>query len=74
MYITDSTEVLKIFILSLTLGRKLPENIIAIPDIVTAAKDADFMIIVLPHQFIARSLQPLKGQLKPGVSCISLGM
>merc|ERR1711953_955866 len=53
-------------------GRKLPENIRAVPDIVTAAQDADFLIIVLPHQFIERSIQPLKGKLKPGASCISL--
>jgi len=53
-------------------GRKLPENIRAVPDIVAAAQDADFLIIVLPHQFIERSIQPLKGKLKPGASCISL--
>ena len=48
-------------------GRKLPENIIAVPDITEAAKDADILIVVIPHQFISRSLSPLKGKLKSGV-------
>merc|ERR1712156_669733 len=33
-------------------GRALPENVVAIPDISVAAQDADFLIFVLPHQFI----------------------
>ena len=53
-------------------GRKLPENVVAVPDIVKATADADFLIIVLPHQFIQRSLTPLQGKLKPGVACVSL--
>ena len=31
-------------------GRTLPSNVVAVPDIVTAAADADFLIFVLPHQ------------------------
>lgn len=53
-------------------GRKIPDNVLAIPDIVEAASAADILIIVLPHQFIERSLTPLKGKLKPGVEGISL--
>ena len=37
-----------------------------------AAKDADILIIVIPHQFIARSLSTLTGKLKPGCQAISL--
>ena len=40
-------------------GHKLPENIVACPDIVDAASDADVLIFVLPHQFIKRACQPL---------------
>ena len=36
-------------------GRKLPANVIAVPDVVEAAKDADILIIVVPHQFVARA-------------------
>ncbi len=53
-------------------GRKLPDNVIAIPDIVTAAADADILVIVIPHQFIERSMAPLKGKLKPSAQGISL--
>lgn len=53
-------------------GRKLPSNIIAVPDILTAAKDADLLIFVLPHQFIKRACGPLKGNLKPGTQGLSL--
>ena len=45
-------------------GHKLPENIVAVPDIVEAASDADVLIFVLPHQFIKRACQPLIGKLK----------
>merc|ERR1712223_223379 len=53
-------------------GRKLPVNVVAVPNIVEAAQDADILIVVLPHQFIARSLAPLSGKLKPGAQSISL--
>lgn len=53
-------------------GHKLPENIVAVPDIAEAAADADVLIFVLPHQFIKRVCQPLVGKLKPGANAITL--
>ncbi|XP_023333753.1 glycerol-3-phosphate dehydrogenase [NAD(+)], cytoplasmic isoform X2 [Eurytemora carolleeae] len=53
-------------------GRKLPENVVAVPDISDAALDADLLIFVLPHQFIKRSCAPLCGKLKPDAKGISL--
>lgn len=53
-------------------GRKLPVNIVAIPDIAEAAADADMLIFVLPHQFIKRSCGPLMGKLKDTAQVISL--
>ena len=53
-------------------GRALPENVVAIPDISVAAQDADFLIFVLPHQFIGRACAPLKGKLKPSAQGLSL--
>ena len=53
-------------------GRSLPENVVAIPDISVAAADADFLIFVLPHQFIGRACAPLKGKLKPSAQGLSL--
>merc|ERR1711936_1163576 len=53
-------------------GRPLPHNVVAVPDIETAAADADYLIFVLPHQFIKRACAPLVGKLKPGATGLSL--
>ncbi|XP_045590086.1 glycerol-3-phosphate dehydrogenase [NAD(+)], cytoplasmic isoform X2 [Procambarus clarkii] len=53
-------------------GKKLPENVVAVPDVLEAAKDADVLIFVIPHQFIKRICQPLVGNLKPTTVGISL--
>lgn len=53
-------------------GFKLPENIIAVPDVVETAKDADILIFVIPHKFVPGICKPLAGQLKPGAIGISL--
>ena len=53
-------------------GRPLPHNVVAVPDIETAAADADYLIFVLPHQFIKRACAPLVGKLKPGAAGLSL--
>ena len=53
-------------------GKTLPENVVAIPDIVEASADADILVFVVPHQFLERSLVPLKGKLKDGAQGISL--
>jgi len=53
-------------------GRKLPENVVAVPDIADAALEADLLIFVLPHQFIKRSCAPLAGKLKATAQGLSL--
>lgn len=53
-------------------GFKLPENIIAEPDVVETAKDADILIFVIPHKFVPGICKPLAGQLKAGAIGISL--
>eukprot|EP00164_Ancoracysta_twista_P002650 GFYU01003525.1.p2 GENE.GFYU01003525.1~~GFYU01003525.1.p2 ORF type:complete len:364 (-),score=116.26 GFYU01003525.1:154-1194(-) len=53
-------------------GVKLPENVIAVPDPVETAKEADILIFVLPHQFLPRLCGGLKGNLKDGVRAVSL--
>lgn len=53
-------------------GKKLPENVIAVPDVLEAAKDADVLVFVIPHQFIKNICKPLVGQLKPTAVGISL--
>ena len=38
----------------------------------TACKDADYLIFVLPHQFIGKALDSLVGKIKPTVISMSL--
>ena len=53
-------------------GHKLPTNVIAIPDVVEAAHDADIIIFVLPHQFMTNTCKPLVGKIKPTAFGVSL--
>ncbi|KAI2810526.1 hypothetical protein RDWZM_002517 [Blomia tropicalis] len=53
-------------------GHRLPENIVAEPDLLNAARDADILIFVLPHAFVSRICKPLKDVIKPGTIGISL--
>eukprot|EP00441_Pelagodinium_beii_P038976 CAMPEP_0197647344 /NCGR_PEP_ID=MMETSP1338-20131121/24989_1 /TAXON_ID=43686 ORGANISM="Pelagodinium beii, Strain RCC1491" /NCGR_SAMPLE_ID=MMETSP1338 /ASSEMBLY_ACC=CAM_ASM_000754 /LENGTH=366 /DNA_ID=CAMNT_0043221117 /DNA_START=56 /DNA_END=1156 /DNA_ORIENTATION=+ len=52
-------------------GITLPPHVIAEPDIKKAIKDADILIWVLPHQFVARTVQNM-GPVKPGAVSVSL--
>lgn len=53
-------------------GHKLPENVMAIPDVVETAHDADIIVFVLPHQFIEKTCRPLVGKIKPNSLGVSL--
>ncbi|XP_025832252.1 glycerol-3-phosphate dehydrogenase [NAD(+)], cytoplasmic isoform X4 [Agrilus planipennis] len=53
-------------------GHILPENVVAVPDVVDAAKDADFLIFVVPHQFIRTLCSTLLGKIKPTAVGLSL--
>jgi len=53
-------------------GHKLPSNVVACPDIVETAGDADILVFVIPHQFIKPICSPLVGKLKRGAIGISL--
>jgi glycerol-3-phosphate dehydrogenase (NAD+) len=50
----------------------IPDNVVADPDLVSTARDADILIFVLPHQFIRRVCSDLKDHIKPGAFGISL--
>lgn len=45
---------------------------VAVPDVVEAAKNADFLIFVVPHQFIRTLCASLLGQIKPTAVGLSL--
>jgi len=53
-------------------GHKLPPNVVAVPDLVEAAKNADILIFVVPHQFIPNFCKTLLGKIKPNAIAISL--
>jgi glycerol-3-phosphate dehydrogenase (NAD+) len=54
-------------------GVTLPENVVANPDLVDAAKDSSILIFNLPHQFIGKTCEQLSGHIVPfarGISCV----
>lgn len=51
----------------------IPTNIVANPSVEDAVKDATVLIFNLPHQFIGKTCEQLKGKIVPyarGISCI----
>uniref|UniRef100_C1BL19 Glycerol-3-phosphate dehydrogenase [NAD(+)] n=1 Tax=Osmerus mordax TaxID=8014 RepID=C1BL19_OSMMO len=53
-------------------GRKLPSNVLAVPDLVEASSEADILVFVIPHQFIGRVCDTMKGKIKSDALGISL--
>jgi len=53
-------------------GHQLPANVVAVPDLVEAAHDADILIFVVPHQFVRSQCQTLLGKIKPTAIGLSL--
>jgi glycerol-3-phosphate dehydrogenase (NAD+) len=53
-------------------GVQLPDNVVAFPDLLDAARDADLLVFVIPHQFIARLVGQMKGNIKADAAAISL--
>ena len=53
-------------------GIKLPENIVAVPDVSEAAVEADILIFVVPHAFVPSICKQLTGKIKATAFGISL--
>ena len=53
-------------------GKKLPDNIVADPDVVSATKDADVLVICLPHQFLSGLCAKILQSVRKGCIAISL--
>lgn len=54
-------------------GIRLPDNVIANPDLIAAAKDSTILVFNLPHQFIGNVCNQLRGHIVPfarAISCI----
>ncbi|NXS06624.1 GPD1L protein, partial [Neodrepanis coruscans] len=43
-------------------GHKLPDNVVAVPNLNEAVKDADLLVFVIPHQFIHKVCDEITGQ------------
>lgn len=50
----------------------LPDNIVAVPDLLASCAGADVLVFVLPHQFLAKTCAALKGTVAAGAIAISL--
>ncbi|XP_060714366.1 glycerol-3-phosphate dehydrogenase 1b isoform X2 [Tachysurus vachellii] len=53
-------------------GHKLPPNVVAVPDLLEAVKGADILIFVIPHQFVKRTCDTIKGHIKSDAVGMSL--
>ncbi|KAG1058133.1 hypothetical protein G6F46_002575 [Rhizopus delemar] len=53
-------------------GIKLPENVVAVPDLIESCKDASLVVFVVPHQFLLGICEKMKGHLAPNARAISL--
>ncbi|XP_053359425.1 glycerol-3-phosphate dehydrogenase 1a [Clarias gariepinus] len=53
-------------------GHKLPENVVAVADLVEAVSGADILLFVIPHQFIRRVCDTIRGKIKQGALGMSL--
>lgn len=51
-------------------GIELPANVVAVPDLVDAAKEADLLVFVVPHQFI----KGICGQLAKSIKSTAIGV
>ncbi|NWR64566.1 GPDA dehydrogenase, partial [Bucorvus abyssinicus] len=53
-------------------GHKLPPNVVAEPDLLKACAGADILLFVVPHQFIGKVCDQLKGHVKKDAIGVSL--
>ncbi|CAF4974861.1 unnamed protein product [Rotaria sp. Silwood1] len=53
-------------------NEKIPDNVIALPDLSESVKDADILIFVIPHQFVKKTCDELKNKIKPTAFALTL--
>ncbi|EDL09292.1 glycerol-3-phosphate dehydrogenase 1-like, isoform CRA_g [Mus musculus] len=52
-------------------GHKLPENVVAVPNLSEAVQDADLLVFVIPHQFDPTAKPQIPG-VPPGIQCFHM--
>ncbi len=50
---------------------QLPQGLIACPDLLNTCSEADFLLFVVPHQFLPGVLKSLKGKVKSTATAVS---
>lgn len=53
-------------------GIQLPTNVVAVPDLEEACRDATLLVFVLPHQFLPRLLPTIRQAAHPNCRGVSL--
>lgn len=53
-------------------GYKVPNNIVAYPEMKEVVEGADIVVFVLPHQFVMHTCAMMKPFIKKGAQCVSL--
>jgi len=53
-------------------GIKLPESVLAVPDLIEAVRGATVLVFVVPHQFVPGICKQLESHISPEVKAISL--
>jgi glycerol-3-phosphate dehydrogenase (NAD+) len=53
-------------------NHKIPDNVIAEPDLIKAVKDADMLVFVIPHQYVIKTCEELKGHIKKDAFALTL--
>jgi glycerol-3-phosphate dehydrogenase (NAD+) len=53
-------------------GVKLGDNVVADPDLERTVRDADILVLCVPHQFVRATCKKIMGKTKPGAIAISL--
>jgi glycerol-3-phosphate dehydrogenase (NAD+) len=52
-------------------GIYIPQNVIAIPDLLEVVRDSNVLLFVLPHAFLPAILQQIKDHVSPSTICVS---
>ncbi|NXR00093.1 GPD1L protein, partial [Sagittarius serpentarius] len=58
-------------------GYKLPDNVVAVPNLNEAVQDADLLVFVIPHQFIHKVCDEITGRVPKkalGITLIKMGI
>ncbi|CAF3972170.1 unnamed protein product [Rotaria sp. Silwood2] len=53
-------------------NKKIPDNIVAIPDLVEAVEDADILVFVIPHQYVKNTCEQLRNKIKKDAFALTL--